>query len=368
MMLDVKQDKTQTGYDILTKDRSKKLGNIIIKMMIGCLIIATANALTLKSPSITYLMPKVIFLTGALWISTPLFIASRALFPSALNSFKRKSLRLAIKTRKYYKLTRINDFLLHTGALGIFIVGTLKVIFNFEISALTYLTIIVLSLSFALDIYHRVKFIISKIWKGFVGKVGLALYAAISYIISNYLARHWVAYATGLNPKYYAEFINSFSIFFTPIAYLSITIILCLVIIIPECIGLLFLMFFNPINENFIKRQFPSLAILSVRLRTGKRPNKLTPLEVALLSSKAMVFRVFGAPFFLITIGYLMTQADHLSGDFFDKAGRLCLVHYYYHTEHNGNVSTMRYYDLDNAKTSIAILKGSRWEFFTLDI
>lgn len=301
-------------------------------------------------------------------MALPLFIASKALFPSALKSFKMKSWRMLVNTRRYYQLTKINNFLLHIGALGIFIVGTLKVVFNFEMPVLIYFTIILLSLSFFLDIYHRVKFIVSKIWKGIIGKVGLVLYVTMAYIISNYLARHWVTYTTGLDPKYYTEFINSFSIFFTPIAYLSITIIFCFIIILPECIGLIFLMLFNPLNENFIKKKFPSLAMLSVRMRTGKRPKNLTHLELALLSSKAMVFRIFGAPFFLISIAYLMTQADHLSGDFLDKAGRLWLVNYYYHTDHNDKLSAMRYYDIEGSKTSVAILKENKWEFFTIGI
>lgn len=352
----------------MTRARSNKVGSISIKLIIGCLIITAVNIVTFKSSSITQLMSKLIFLIGSVWISFPLLNAAKALLPSALKSFKMKLWRMVVNTRKYYKLTKINNLLLHVGALGIFIVGALKVVFNLEISVLIYFTIILLSFSFILDIYHRVKFIVSKIWKGIIGKVGLALYVTLAYIISNYLARHWVTYTTGLDPKYYTEFINSFSLFFTPIAYLLITIILCMIIILPECLGLFFLMFFNPFNESFIKKKFPSLTTLSVRMRTGKRPNNLTHLELVLLSSKAMVFRVFGAPFFLISIGYLMTQVDHLSGDFFDKAGRLWLVNYYYNTEHNGKVSTMRYYDIESSKTSVAILKDGKWEFFTIDI
>lgn len=352
----------------MTKARRKKVGNIWIKLMIGCLIIVAVNTFTFKSPLVTHFISKAIFLIGALWIAVPLLNAAKALLPDAAKSFKMKLWRMIINTRRYYQLTKINNFLLHTGALGIFIVGILKLVFNLEASVLIYLTIILLSFSFILDIYHRVQFIVSKIWKGIIGKIVLALYVTIAYIISNYLARHWVGYTTGLDPKYYTEFINSFSIFFTPIAYLLITMILCLVIILPECLGLFFLMLFNPLNEGFLKKKFPSLATLSVRVRTGKRPENLTHLEFALLSSKAMVFRVFGAPFFLISIGYLMTQVDSLSGEFFDEAGRLWLVNYYYHTEHNGKVSTMRYYDIENSKTSVAIYKESKWEFFTIDI
>lgn len=352
----------------MTQLSSKNVTSILIKMIFACLIILTLNILTFKNPSVTHLLSKLIFLIGALWISFPLLLAAKGLLPGTLKSFKMKSWRVVVNTRRYYQLTKINNFLLHAGALGLFVVATLEIVFNLEILILTYLTIILISLSFILDIYHRVKFIVSKIWKGIIGKVGLALYATMAYIISNYLARHWVTYTTGLDPKYYTEFINSFSIFFTPIAYLMLTIILCISIILPECIGLMFLIVLNPFNEGFIKKRFPSLTTLAVRMRTGKRPKNLTPLELTLLSSKAMIFRVFGAPFFLISIGYLVNQADHLSGDFFDKAGRLWLVNYYYRTEHNGKVSTMRYYDIENSKTSVAILKENKWEFITLDI
>lgn len=40
--------KIQIGYDILTKARSNKIGSILIKLIIGCLIITAVNIITFK--------------------------------------------------------------------------------------------------------------------------------------------------------------------------------------------------------------------------------------------------------------------------------------------------------------------------------
>lgn len=342
------------------------LSKSLIKLIYICLIIAAVNLFTFKYQPLNLYISKAVFFLGALWVSSPLFVASRALFPDALKSFKMKSWRMVVNIRKYYRLTKINNFLLHVGAVGIFVTGTFQVVFNMQISALTYGTIVLLSASFLLDIYHRVKFIISKVWKGTLGKIGLALYVSIAFTISNFLARYWIVQVTKLEPKYFSEFVNSVTIFFAPVAYLMITITLCFVIILPECVGLLFLLLFNPLKEGCFKKKFPSLVNLSVRMRTGKHQKNLTYKELALMDSKIMVFRVLAAPFFLISIGYLMTQVDHLSSDFIDKTGRLLLVNYYYHTEHNSKLSTMRYYKIDGSQTSVAVLKEGKWQFFIL--
>lgn len=352
----------------MIKIDNKKIRSVLIKLILTCLIIIILNIYILKIEPLTFFLSKTFILLGSLWISLPLFISSKKLYPGALKSFKIKLWRMTINIRKYYKLTKINNFILHIGTLGIFITSTLQIVFNVQLIALTCFTIVLLSTSFILDIYHRIKFIVSKVWEGIIGKIILALYVAIAFIISNYLIRHWVIYTTELDPKNFPEFVNSFSIFFTPIAYLIITIFFCLIIIIPEVIMVIFFMLFNPLKENIIKKKLPSLVRLSVRIRTGKRPENLTHLEQALMSSKVMAFRILSAPFFLLSICYLMTQIDHLSGDFFDKAGRFWLVNYYYHTENHSIVSTMRYYTINDSKTSIAILKDGKWQFFTLDI
>lgn len=352
----------------MIKIDNKKINSILIKSIFACLIITILNIYTLKIEPLTLFLSKIFFLLCTLWISLPLFISSKELYPGAKKSFKIKLWRLIINTRKYYKLTKINNFILHAGALGIFIISALQIVFNIQSIVLTCFTIVLLSISFILDIYHRIKFIVSKVWKGIIGKIILALYVAIAFIISNYLIRHWVIYTTELDPKNFPEFVNSFSIFFTPIAYLIITIVLCLIIIIPEIFMVIIFMLFNPLKENIIKKKLPSLVRLSVRIRTGKRPENLTHLEQALMSSKVMAFRILSAPFFLLSICYLMTQIDHLSGDFFDKAGRFWLVNYYYHTENHSIISTMRYYTIDGSKTSVAVLKDGKWQFFTLDI
>nr|WP_279079818.1 hypothetical protein [Hafnia alvei] len=343
------------------------LSKSLIKLIYTCLIIATVNLFTFKYQPLNLYISKAIFFLGALWVSSPLFVASKALFPAALKSFKMKSWRMVVNIRRYYGLTKINNFLLHVGAIGVFITGTLQVVFNTQISVLTYFTIMLLSTSFLLDIYHRVRFVISKVWKGTLGKIGLALYVSVALTISNFLARHWVVHVTKLEPKYFSEFINSFTIFFSPVAYLMITIILCFAIILPECAGLLFLLLFNPLKEGFFKKKFPSLVRLTVRMRTGKHQKNLTYQDLALMNSKIMVFRVLAAPFFLISIGYLITQVDSLSSDFFDKTGRLLLVNYYYHTQQNSKLSTMRYYKIDDSQTSVAVLKEGKWQFFTLE-
>lgn len=352
----------------MTKKYDYNLRKLLFKLIITLLIVIALNLFTLKYYPINLIFSKALYLICAVWVSLPLVIATRESATGALKSFKMKAWRIIINTRRYYQLTKINNFLLHAGTLGILITGTLQVTFNIQITILTYLVVIFLSTSFILDIYHRVKFIISKIWKGVIGKIFLTLYTTLALMISNYLIRHWITYTTKVDPKYFAEFASSFSIFFTPIAYIAITIVLCLLVIIPECIGLLILILLNPLKDSIVQKRLPSLVILTVRMRTGKRPTNLTYLEQVLMSSKIMAFRVLSAPFFLISICYLMTQIDHLSGDFLDKAGRLLLVNYYYHTEHNSKLSTMRYYTLDNSKTSVAILKDGKWQFFTLDI
>ncbi|EHL5958730.1 hypothetical protein KEC34_003603, partial [Escherichia coli] len=339
-----------------------------MKLMFLCLAVILINMFTFKNQTFNLYMSKGFFLFASLMLSVPLFHAAKELFPHVLKIVKIKSWRMAINIRRYYKLTVVNNFLLHIGAIGIFATTIFLMVFGMEISSLTYFTMFVLSISFLWDVYNRVRFITSRIWKGILGKVVIILCTGVSFIISNFLMRHWIACTTGLEPKFFGEFINMFSVFFAPVAYLIFTLMLCIIIIMPEIIGLLLLMLFNPLREGFIKRKFPSLVELSVRIQTGKRTKHLTNLELALIKSKIMIFRILAAPMFLASIGYLVVQINNISSDFFDGKGRLLLVNYYYDLENVNQKSTMRYYKVDNSKTSVAVLVDGKWQFFSLDI
>lgn len=351
----------------MEKELENAVIRIVVRLLIISLLIAALNLIVFKSNILNVLITKAVIFLTSLWIIIPLISTAKHLYPDASASFKLKAWRLVVNIRRYYKLTAINNFLLHVGAVGIFFVAIIQFVFNTNINFLSYVVAAVLSLSFILDMYHRIRYILSKVWKGILGKIILALFAALALVITNFASRQWVVYTTGLDAKYYGEFINSSSIFFTPFSYLFLASLFFLVIIFPEIVGAMIMMFLNPIKEGVSKKRFKNLSKISVRMRTGKRLEHLSPKELSLLNTKTLWYRIVSAPFFLLTLSYFITQADNLSGDMIDKAGRLWLVNYYYHAGNN-KTSTMRYYKVDESQTSVAVLIDGKWQFFTLEI
>ncbi|EFP0081531.1 hypothetical protein HL822_004649, partial [Escherichia coli] len=172
---------------------------------------------------------------------------------------------------------------------------------------------------------------------------------------------------TDLEPRFFSEFINIVSIFLTPLSYLIILGFLSLFIVIPEFIGITFLFLFTPIRENFLRNRLKPLTELSVRMRTGKRIERLTPSELVLLNSKVMFFRTFSSPVFVCLIFYLFSWVSSITGGNMDTIARAGLVSYYYHSSKIDDVSRMKYYNYDNEKFSTAIFNGEKWEFFTFN-
>ncbi|WP_233789024.1 hypothetical protein [Dickeya zeae] len=299
------------------------------------------------------------------WVSVPLAISAAILYPRACKHFKMKSWRLVVEIRRYYNLTPINRFILYVGSLAFMASFLSQFLFGGNSFFLTGFAFLVMSTSFAIDIYNRSVYIFKKIWSGLLGKTIIALLAAFSFVITNYLARRWIYITTDLDPKFFSEFTNVVSIFFTPISYLVLVSIFSLVIVIPEFIGIALMSLLTPIKENFLRNKFKRLTNLSVRMRTGKRIEKLTSSELVLLNSRVLFFRVFSSPIFVYLIFYTFSWASNITGSFWDTTARLGLVNYYYHAEGKSPISNMRHYNYDGEKISKAILNGSRWEFFT---
>lgn len=304
---------------------------------------------------------------SVMWVSVPLAISAAILYPKACKHFKMKSWRLVVEIRRYYNLTPINRFVLYVGSLAFMVSSLSQFLLNGNSFFLTGFAFVVMSASFAIDIYNRSIYIFKKVWSGLAGKTIIALLAALSFVITNYLARHWVYITTGLDPKFFSDFTNIVSIFFTPLAYLILVGVFSLIIVIPEFIGILLMSLLTPIKENLLRNKCKRLANLSVRMRTGKRIEKLTSSELVLLNSRVLFFRVFSSPIFVCLIFYTFSWASSITGSFWDTTARLGLVNYYYHAEEKTFISHMRYYNYDGEKFSTAIFNGSQWDFFTFN-
>ncbi|MEH5015049.1 hypothetical protein [Phytobacter diazotrophicus] len=350
----------------MNKDWYKIANRSSLFFIIFCLIITAINVYWIESQKIHTLISKIFAFSTAIWMIIPLTKSTIILSPEVLRCLKIKTWRSIILFREYYKLTKLNNLLLHIGATLFFIIMIFQAVFDIELMSLGYATTIILSLSFLLDIHHRIKFISKKIWKGVLGKIVLTLYAALALTITNYLARRWIINTTNLDPKFFSEVVSSISIFLTPLSYIIITSFLCLLIIIPECTGLFILMLLSP-GSNIINKKHPGLVKLSIRIRTGKRIEILSQNEIALLHSKTMFFRILSAPLFLLSIAWILIHLNNFSGEVLDRAGRSWLVANYYQPNSNNPGDILKYYEISESKTSIAYKQKDTWYFSTLD-
>lgn len=341
------------------------LNKVISKLMILSFSLVAISMLWIKNPVFNNITSKTFLIIIIIWILIPLVRALIMLTPEAIKSIKIKSWRIIISTRRYYKLTKINNFLLHVGASMFLISMVFYGVLDFKSPFLSYITTVILCMSFLLDIFHRMKFIYTKIWKGVLGKVFLALYAALAFTITNFLARNWVMHTTNLDAKYFSEVVNSVSVLFTPLSYVIITSILCLIIIIPECLWLMLLAAISPLKENIKKIKFEKPYNLLVRMQTGKRLEILKPKEIALLKSKAVLFRILPAPLLFAGIAFTLIQINNFSGKTLDKIGREWLVINYYHSKTENPKDTFRYYEISDSKYSMAYVLNGEWYFTT---
>ncbi|CCG86000.1 conserved uncharacterized protein [Erwinia piriflorinigrans CFBP 5888] len=346
---------------------NKLLSRIFFKLILLCLALTFINMISFKSMKFMAVIQPVFIALAVMWVSVPLAISAAILYPRACKHFKMKSWRLVVDIRRYYKLTPINRFVLYIGSLAFmfFLLG--QILFGDDYFFLTGFSFVVMSISFAIDIYNRSIYIFKKIWSGLLGKTIITLLAALSFVITHYLARRWTYITTDLDPKFFSDFTNIVSIFFTPLAYLILMGIFSLVIVIPEFIGIALMSLLTPIKENFLRNKFKKLANLSVRMRTGKRIEKLTSSELVLLNSRVLFFRILSSPMFVCLIFYTFSWASSITGSFWDSTARLGLVNYYYHAEEKSPISKMRHYNYDEENFSTAIFNGSRWEFFTFN-
>lgn len=346
---------------------NKLLSRIFFKLILLCLAMTFINMISFKSMKFTTVIQPVFITLAVIWVSVPLAISAAILYPRACKHFKMKSWRLVVEIRRYYNLTPINRFVLYVGSLAFMVSFLSQYLFGGNSFFLTGFAFVVMSVSFSIDIYNRCIYIFKKIWSGLLGKTMIALLAALSFVITNYLARRWIYITTDLDPKFFSDFTNIVSIFFTPLAYLILVGIFSLVIVIPEFIGMALMSWLTPIKESLLRNKFKNLANLSVRMRTGKRIEMLTSSELVLLNSRVLFFRVFSSPIFVCLIFYTFSWTSSITGSFWDTTARLGLVNYYYHAEGKGPISNMRHYNYDGEKFSTAIFNGNRWEFFTFN-
>lgn len=346
---------------------NKMLSRIFFKLILLCLLLTFFNQLFFKSATFIALIQPAFIILVVIWTSIPLAISSVILWPKACKYFKMKAWRIVVEIRKYYSLSPINYFILYVGALSFMVAVLSQFLFGNKFFILTGFSIVTMSVSFSIDLYNRTIYILKKVWSGMLGKILISLMATLSYIITNYLSRHWLYVTTDLEPRFFSEFINIVSIFLTPLSYLIILGFLSLFIVIPEFIGITFLFLFTPIRENFLRNRLKPLTELSVRMRTGKRIERLTPSELVLLNSKVMFFRTFSSPVFVCLIFYLFSWVSSITGGNMDTIARAGLVSYYYHSSKIDDVSRIKYYNYDNEKFSTAIFNGEKWEFFTFN-
>lgn len=321
------------------------------------------NALTIKSPSITIYTTNTIIGLCCFNFFMPVAFAIRQLHSNAIGQIKFKLLRSLVATRKYYSITDINNYILHMGAAGMLIVGFFYLVGYESVKVFLPYIAIVISLSFVLDLKKRMKFIAKKIWSGILGKIFMALIAAFSYTLSTALARSWIFNTTHIDPQSFSEYINTISILFVPLAYLLLICALSLVIVLPEMIFFIAIGVFSYIKGAFSRNWLSKLDSLSIRLKTGKRPEQLNEKEKALINSRLIFFRGLSSVVFVLSLVFLSSEFYNLIKSSFDSALRSGLVSYYYHQKDNPIEDDAYYYSINEKIDSRAVLTNGGWLF-----
>lgn len=321
------------------------------------------NAQTINSPTILLYAKNTI--TGLVCFNffMPVILAIRHLHYNALSQFKLKLLKSVVATRKYYAITDINNYLLHIGAAGIIIVGFLYLVGYESIKVVSPYIAIIISLSFVLDLKKRMKFIAKKIWSGIFGKILMALIAAFSYTLSTILARNWVFNTTHIDAQSFSEYITTISVLFVPLAYILLICVFSLVIVLPEMIFFIAIGLFSYIKGAFSRNWLSKLDTLSIRLKTGKRPERLNEKEKALINSRLIFFRGISSVIFVIFLVSLSSELYNVIKNSFDSALRSGLVSYYYHQKDNPIEDDAYYYSINEKNDSRAIFTKIGWIF-----
>lgn len=321
------------------------------------------NAQTINSPLVLLYAKNTMIGLICFNFLMPVIMAIRQLHFNALRQLKFKLLKSVVATRRYYSITDINNYLLHIGAAGMLIIGFFYLMGYESIKVLSPCIAIIISLSFLLDLKKRMKFIAKKIWSGILGKIFMALIAAFSYTLSTALARSWIFNTTHIDPQNFSEYINAISILFVPLAYLLLICVLSLVIVLPEMMFFIAIGLFSYIKGVLSRSWLHKLDSLSVRLKTGKRPEQLNEKEKALINSRLIFFRGLSSVIFVVSLAFLSSEFYNLIKNSFDSALRSGLVSYYYHQKDNPIEDDTYYYSINDKFDSRAIFTNGGWTF-----
>lgn len=346
------------------KTTSRMLG-VVFLSSVALLVL---NKFLMKNETIELLLTQVMLATALIPNSLPLIKSTIISYPKARNRFNMKLWRYAINTRKYYKLTPINNFILHVGSILALTSISIFILFKPSNTSFMFAPAIIMSISFTIDFYNRAKYLIKKIWSSVLGKGIMTLLATLSFIISKFLARHWICATTNIDPKYFPDFNSIVVLFFTPVTYFILIGIISIILVIPEFIVVNLASILPTFKLITPYKTRIKLKKLLVRLRTGKRFEKLKSSEVALLKSNIIYFRILSAFLFFIIISYSFSSISKITGSFLDSTARLGLVNYYYNNDEvKSNQPYIKYYNYDGEKRSQAFYKEGRWEFSLKD-
>lgn len=319
------------------------------------------NSKTINDPLITNYARNFIFGILCLSVLTPVFFAIKQLHNKLIRQLKVKLFRSLIITRKYYAISDINNYLLHIGVAGVIIITFFDLIGYSSIETLTPYIALVISISFYLDLRKRLNFLARKAWNGLLGKALLAAMAAFSFTLSTILARRWIFDATNLDPKYFSEYITAISIFFTPLAYLVLTCLISLIIVIPEMIFFVVIGSLSYIKNSLSKGWLAQMSRFTIRLKTGKHPEQLSSKEKAIINSQLTFFRGLSSLIFVASLLTISSDAFNLIKGQFDNALKIGLVSYYYYPKGSSKDITILYYKADEGVESTAIISSNGW-------
>ncbi|KGT93894.1 hypothetical protein NG99_11305 [Erwinia typographi] len=319
------------------------------------------NSQTENNPLITTYAKNVIFGVLCLSVLLPVFLAIKQLHNKSTRQLKVKLFRFLIMTRKYYAISDINNYLLHIGVAGIIIITFFDLIGYSSIEVLTPFIALIISISFYLDLRKRLNFLAKKFWSGLLGKVLLAAMAAFSFTLSTILARRWVFDAINLDPKYFSEYLTAISVFFTPLAYLVLTCLISLIIVIPEMVFFVAIGSLSYIKNTLSKDWLAQMSRFIIRLKTGKHPEQLSSKEKAIVNSQLTFFRGLSSFIFVASLLTISSDTFYLIKGQFDNVLKIGLVSYYYYPKGSAKDINALYYKADEGIESTAIISSNGW-------
>lgn len=319
------------------------------------------NYNTANNPLITNCARNFIFCVLFLNVLMPVIFAIKQLHKNSIRQLKAKLFRTLIMTRKYYAISDINNYLLHIGVAGVIIITFFDLIGYSSIEVLTPYVALIISISFYLDLRKRMNFLAKKVWNGLLGKALLAAMAAFSFTLSTILARRWVFDATNLDPKYFSEYLTAISVFFTPLAYLLLTCLISLIIVIPEMVFFFAIGSLSYIKNTLSKDWLAQISRFTIRLKTGKHPEHLSIKEKAIINSQLTFFRGLSSLIFVASLLTISSDSFSLIKGQFDNALKLGIVSYYYYPKSSSKDINVFYYKADEGVESTAIISSNGW-------